>query len=633
MKNMFPLRLLGFVVPFMLVAVFVQFVVRVAFMLTFLPADDLLDNANRLCLFALNALRFDAQIAAYAALPIALLVIMQLFFGQRFFAFATLYARFWAAFVSTLLVMLGIADIQFYRNFQSHFNIVIFDLFDEDPLVLMRGVLHEAPVFVLLLSAAVAFVAVYFLWKPIAARILAAGRSRLAVLAVITILVVPIAIRGSLGVFTLRGEDTYVSPSAKLNACVPNAAFMLNKAWSDKKRMFRPESDEEILARWGFSSVDEAWTECSDGQADTLSLFALTGSNPVAKGYNVVLIVVESWSNLLIDYDREYQMDLLCDMRRHMNDDLVFRNFLSAPSGTIDAMESFTVASPYAHLFDSQYRFISYPTATAEVFRRQGYSTHFISGIEIAWRNLNQILPRQGFDEVIGKYELLRDVPTAETNHTWGVYDADMLQYTLSRLKQSADSPRFIMCLTSTSHTPFEFPESVDFPPLTTPTEAFATSPEITADYLHGYQYENMALGLFLDSLKASPLAENTIVAITGDHNIRQILRYDKLDNMWQHSVPLYLYLPESLRPDLDVDVEMAACHDDIFPTLFNLTLDSARYFCTGRDLLRRTPFSLGVHADCVISSGLSHEQALRKANARRALSQLFFQRVFTSSR
>ena len=64
--------------------------------------------------------------------------------------------------------------------------------------------------------------------------------------------------------------------------------------------------------------------------------------------------------------------------------------------------------------------------------------------------------------------------------------------------------------------------------------------------YITGFRYANKTLGDFLDKFKQSKAAENTIVIISGDHNVRSILDYTQVDKRWERSCAA-LYLPATL--------------------------------------------------------------------------------------
>lgn len=584
-----------------------------------------------------NAFRFDAQTATYAALPLVIVAIITTITSTT--SWSQIFARWYTAILGTLMLALGLADVVFYSNFTEHFNIVTFDLMDEKPMLIIKGVWNDTPIISMTIATLIVGSLIYIIYRYITQNTITSTKKQKVVIAA-SLLIIPIAIRGNIGTFPLRSEDIYVSPSSMLNDCVPNAAFMMKKAWSEKKKQFKLQTDDEILAHYNFSNSSEAiatWLGISTDSAKNISihdaLFATTSPEPKAKDMNVVIILTESWSNRLIDYEKLYGMELLGEMRQHLDTDILFRHFLSATNGTIDAVEHMTISAAYPHMFTSAYRNISYPTASAKLFANNGYETSFVSGIEISWRNLFEVLPHQGFEHVIGKYEMLDAMPNAECNRTWGVYDHDMLQYVNDKLCQPHSKPQFMLCLTSTSHTPFEFPNDYQFGHFElndNTLNAFATDNATTTEYLHGYQYESNELGRFMTRLKASPAAQNTIVAITGDHNIRLILPNDE-NNMWmRYSVPLYLYVPNNIN--INADTTRMGSHSDIIPTMANLTLSNANYFKVGQNLLADSlSYTIGINTEYIISS-MPDSLATRKADALNALKKIYFSEIFKNS-
>lgn len=626
---------------FVAMSIIATIIVRLVFIFNFINFDVFANNVEHVPLLLLNAFRFDLQIATYCVLPLFLLALIQIFCGSRFSQFREKYSKWFSPIIITIVTIIGFADIQFYKNFNSHFNNVTFDFFDEEPSILIKGIVNEAPIFKILFGTIVIFIAIFLIHKLLIGRILKfPSKIKRVTTIVICVLVIPIGMRGSLGTFTLRAEDIYVSTSNEMNACVPNAIFMMKKAWSEKKKQFKLEDESTILSASGFKNIEEA-AEVLGYDTNNLDsmLYEHTIKNAPLENYNVVLILTESWSNRLIEIERLYNQDFLASMRQHTQDDIFFRHFLSSENGTIDAVEAITVNAIHPHLFTSAYRDIEYPCASARLFANNGYETSFISGIEISWRNLIEVLPHQGFDNVVGKFEMLNKMPDAECNRTWGVYDHEMLRFVLNKLNEPSSKPQFMLCLTSTSHTPFEFPQNYDLPQIDIdkiPEITFSTTSDITIEYLKGFQYESRALGDFISALKSSDAAKNTIVAITGDHNVRQILNYNGVDDWWKYSVPLYLYIPNAMRDSIHIDTERFGSHNDIIPTLANLTLSDAIYFNSGNNLFADSipDGTMSINSEYTMSaSNADIEKLMSKANARKALKTIYFERIFKDSK
>jgi phosphoglycerol transferase MdoB-like AlkP superfamily enzyme len=88
-------------------------------------------------------------------------------------------------------------------------------------------------------------------------------------------------------------------------------------------------------------------------------------------------------------------------------------------------------------------------------------------------------------------------------------------------------------------------------------------------------------LARFIDRVKNSKYADNTIIAVTGDHHFN-LYHEDSLLNTVK--VPFYLYIPKSLKPK-NVDTSVLGSHLDIMPTLYNISLSNESYISEGIDL------------------------------------------------
>lgn len=623
---------------------------RLSFIIRFGDLVALTNNIETLSLLTYNAFRFDAQVIAYLLIPVAAWLMAGFFINKEWFIKTShlLYKQYFP-FAYTLVALLSVLDQQFYINFRSHFNPVFFDFFNEEPAILIKSIWNEHPVIWITLGC----VAFFMLMRETTKRIInnkptAAITSkpyRYALPSAFLILL-PLGIRGSVTTFPLRAEDTYISEDKQINDYVPNAVFMLKKAYSERKKQFNLEMAEEILRQNGFKTIHEAiacYFETSQDSAESKTLeewiFSTTPNRKIMDKPNVVLILTESWSNRLIDLQAE-KVNLLGSMEKHLNEDILFRNFQSSTNGTINALESITTHTPYQPLFTSKYRYLSFPTSIAAPFKSNQYNTSFISGIELSWRNLEEVLPNQQFDHVMGKYEILKEDPSVLCNKTWGVYDHSMLNHLVNKLQQD-DSPQFYLCLTSTSHTPFEFPDHYPLPDMVLDEkmmENFTGDRQTVKEYLKGYQYSNQALGDFMDKIKSTPtLARNTIVIVTGDHNIRMILPYrNEQEIHQQYSVPLYIYLPPQIRCTFTPDTSRWGSHSDIIPTLAPLIFSNTRYVNMGQNLFDNSKkseqyYSINTH-QIMHGSGISAEEALRKASARETILKYYFQELFRAN-
>lgn len=95
-------------------------------------------------------------------------------------------------------------------------------------------------------------------------------------------------------------------------------------------------------------------------------------------------------------------------------------------------------------------------------------------------------------------------------------------------------------------------------------------------DMLHGMDLEH------LSKHKDSLLAQNTIIAASGDHKLRDLQAHPTTDKALSHAVPFYLYIPKSYRAHIHYDPTRIGSHKDILPTLYELSLSNITYMSLG---------------------------------------------------
>ena len=75
--------------------------------------------------------------------------------------------------------------------------------------------------------------------------------------------------------------------------------------------------------------------------------------------------------------------------------------------------------------------------------------------MDLAWEDCGAALKNQRFDQLTGKFEILKEIPSAEYNSI-GVYDEYMLKVILRKLKEKTSKPQMIMAMTTTNHPPLD---------------------------------------------------------------------------------------------------------------------------------------------------------------------------------
>ena len=593
----------------------ILFFVRICFAIAFVPMSIISNNLAVFPHLLFNVFRFDLQVVCYVLLlPTVLTFIFAAIRKSWTECVLSRFRRLYFSIISTLLLAISGIDMGFYDNFNSHINITFFDFFNEGPMGLIQTIweeyhcVYEAIAFLLILSPVLLLIRRIELSKSSSRHPLhSTSRQRLSrfeitklsatILLYLTFLV--IGLRGSVWRFPLQIEDTFVSNQKLLNDLVPNAIYMLKKAYKEKNNAFKIAKTDDLLYEYKFKSLQEALDLYTDGKVkmannDTLralqhALFEEVGDSLKQPQPNIVIIYSESWSNYLFNLQQK-NAEMYFGLERHFKEDLLFRNFQSVQNGTVASLENLYVSTPFPRFFASAYRFKTLPTSIALPFKASNYTTTFMSGMDAAWENCAEALPHQQFDAVYDKFFILKDYPHA-TYNSIGVYDEYLFQALLDKLNKPSKKRQMIAVMTTTNHPPFEFPKDLKLPPLPDSfygKKCFAEHNRKVLDkYLTGFRYYNKALNDFLNRFKASAAAKNTILVITGDHNVRVILNHDVIDKRYEHSVPLYVYLPPYLRKEAyNKLTNRWGSHDDILATLAPFAFRNTKYFKMGKNLL-----------------------------------------------
>ena len=648
---------LSYLIKHSAIILVILFFVRICFAIAFVPMSIISSNLTVLPRLLFNSLRFDVQVACYVLLlPTVLTFVFAALRKPWTERVLSRFRRLYFSIVCALLLAISGIDMGFYANFNSHINLTFFDFFNEGPMSLIQTIweeyhcVYEAIAFLLILLPILLLIRRIELGKSSARNALhSASRqqpSRLKVIKLSATILLYIAflvigLRGSVWRFPLQIEDTFVSNQKPLNDLVPNAIYMLKKAYKEKNNAFKIAKTDDLLHEYKFKSLQEALDVYTDGKVkmaknDTLTalqhaLFEEVGDSLKQPQPNIVIIYSESWSNYLFNLQQK-DAEMYFGLERHFKNDLLFRNFQSVQNGTVASLENLYVSTPFPRFFASAYRFKTLPTSIALPFKASNYTTTFMSGMDAAWENCAEALVHQQFDAIYDKFSLLKDYPHA-TYNSIGVYDEYLFQALLDRLEKPSKKRQMIAVMTTTNHPPFEFPKDLKLPPL--PESFYAKkcfaehNRKVLDKYLTGFRYYNKVLNDFLDHFKASAAAKNTILIITGDHNVRSILDYDAVDKRYEHSVPLYIYLPTYLRKEAyNKLTNRWGSHDDILATLAPFAFHDTKYFKMGHNLLDTTvPDSTyySANVDQIESVPTYRKEAERLTAARNLLRQVYF--------
>ena len=541
--------------------------------------------------------KFDTIVFTYL-FSVLYFISLPLIFLNRgaYLSFFNKTARIYSIVLLLLVIILLTIDYYYYRFFNNHFDSMFFGIIEDDTSAVLKSVWTDYP----LIPVIIFFIATFFGLKYIVRKLFEKEYqfpARNIFLRILFVLMftglLGLGMRGSLGTFPIGKDDMIVCDDNSINELTPNAIFYLKEAIVDRKK-FSISADVKLSKeKYKFKSTKEALSvylesetdETENGFYKTTPASDFLGENPP----NVILIVMESLSNHFLSFHAE-SFNLLGELEEQLPHCLLFRNFVPASNGTIGSFESLVANTPISPLSQSQFKHLSLPSANALPYFKANYNTSFVTSSKLGWRNLGIWASKQYFHDVEGRAVLLKEVIDAD-ECTWGVYDEFLFQRIIDKLKFNTDDNKqsFIFGFTTTNHTPYELPDN--YKPFSLEISdslrmLLRVSDDMALKSFRNYQYCNHYLGKFIKYIRESGFGENTIIAVTGDHNVRNLFEYSDKDLLMKYSVPLLMYIPEKYLANTHIETSRFGSHKDIFPTLYNLSLSNTKYLFTGNNLL-----------------------------------------------
>ncbi len=531
--------------------------------------------------------RFDLKVCAAAALLLwpLLLIVPARFHGWL------------AGTVAFLFVTATLINLHYFGFYKTPIDPVVFGFFEDDTKAILQTIWSDFPVVLTLLVLAGAS------WAAIAGRralygCLSRGLNRriaerrvpvlLTLLGVLLgLFLLVLTTKGTLRAMALGRQNVSVTTSQFLNDMVPNGVIALKFAW-DRRRDSQNFNDPLLgLKRLGYDSPLAAahalGIEATDETTLRHALLA-HGAQDQAPRKNLLFFLMESWSAEPFLYHDRKDFDVLGRLAPTMANACHFSNFDSAQPGTHPSLEAILFSTPITPLTLGVQGSKPIPWSVPLVLKQAGYRTLFVTSARAGWRELDRVLKTQGFDEVVDASHLKAAYPEA-TLGIWGVWDSYVFRYLSERLKQPQDKPLFVFVLTATNHPPYDLPPEYARVKRNEARWGGERNAETLWLNIDSYHYATDLLGGLVQEVQRGPLRGNTVIAATGDHNVRSFGLYATPERRYLLSQVPFVVWEEGLR--CGPQRQLPASHRDMFPTLFPLLGVHNGYVQTGRNLLR----------------------------------------------
>lgn len=561
-------------------------------------------------------MRFDLVIIAYINALVSLSILL-VWVSKKvgLFSFWQKAVKFYYTFMYSLVFIILCVDFGFYSYFKNHINILIFGVFEDDTKALFSTIAQNYNVVLLAASFAALIILIYFACRYFINSISVYNNSskeykvRYKIGFVMLLLSMNfIAARGSFGMFPLGIMDAEISPDTFINKLSLNGIFTLQDALNAR---MNENKDYNIIKTTGYeNNILKAFSDFLGKDTSQLNkdfplsnLIKRTKKNIELEKIkpNVIVIMMEGFGTDLLHYNCE-NFNVLGELKKHFDSDILFSNFLSGDVGTIGSLETVLLSIPKRPqakaVTQSRYAFNTYQSGAAIPYKKTGYDTVFLYGGNMGWRNVLTFVPRLGFDTIEGEGAM----DSKYLRNQWGVYDEYLFDYIYKKLSNNNSKSKFIFALSTSNHPPYSLPPSYKQLPLEITDEL---NSRITGDKklamgrFMTYQYANQKLGELISKIKSSEFGKNTIIAVTGDHNFWSVFDYKKEQMEDLVSVPFYIYVPEKFKPS-KIDNETFGSHIDIMSTLYNLSLSDQEYLSTGSDMFDNTAVHAAYNVDWI---------------------------------
>ena len=537
-----------------------------------------------------QGLRFDLKVSAVAAF--LLLLVLP-------WVSAKVNGRI-AAGLAFFYLMLSLVNLHYFGFYKTPIDSLVFGLVEDDTAAVLQTIWHDFPVMWTLLLAALLACAAVALHRFLVARIKpdTALQSRTVAVQLLLSIVVFFALvfagKGTIREMALQRQHLTVTTSQFLNDMVSNGPIALKYAWDSRGASQNLQNPLAGLKAMGFDSPLEAAKVLDMPHGSDADIkAAMTAHQPLPPGTpkkNLIFFLMESFSAEPMLY-QSAKFDVLGRMAPTLVDSSKachFSNFDSAQPGTHPSLEAILFSSPITPLTMGDVGRKPIPWAIPKVMKDAGYQTLFVTSARSGWRDLNRVLAVQGFDEVIDANTLKEQYPDA-TLGIWGVWDSYVFKYLTKRLAaQPADKPIFVFVLTSTNHPPYDLPSDYKRVPRDMALWKGETTSDTLLLNLDTYHYAADLLGGFVQDVQKGPLKTSTIIAATGDHNVRSFGMYaDAQRRYLQRQVPFVIWGDGLGGLQCGPQQALPASHRDMFNTLLPLVGVDGPYVNAGRNLLR----------------------------------------------
>lgn len=503
---------------------------------------------------------------------VAVAYVNSLFVLMRFLPFDFVMRRWWQrltmvvyGLTNGLMLIVNIGDIAYFRFNNGHMQMETF-LRMFDPALLATAMMYVRQYW--WAFAGIIFIVALLLWLAARVKITrqARGRGKRVALLLVALAVTYVSMRGGRVIAHPVGIDTAaaIARQPKEINVLLNTPFCIIRSSRSTGDMppYIFFSDRQLES---FRTSLHYCTDMVDGNLKA-----------VAKGKNIVLIILESGAQIWLDsisvVDNKPYAGYMPFINSLGGKSMALTSTFCTGSTTIGGLASILGGIP---TFGQQnWMSTKYATQTidspARLLKDEGYDTHFYIGTDGELFSVGPLAKAMGFT-VTDRSGI--SLPDKGNTNTWGIYDQVMGKYIVNELS-GLKQPFFAAWLTLDLHGPYSPPKKWVHPDYPQPGD----------DMLRCVQYTDYSIRCFFEIAQQQPWFDNTLFIITADHGFRDFPASELNGTFVFSHVPFLLYTPDGSIP-AGKHGGRAMAQYDIPPTLLWLAGYDRPYVGVGTNL------------------------------------------------
>lgn len=287
---------------------------------------------------------------------------------------------------------------------------------------------------------------------------------------------------------------------------------------------------------------------------------------------NVVVIIIEGLSSKYIGYFGGKANTPFLDSI--FSESLVFTNAFANAKESIQGIPAIISSIPSWQT--DPFIFSPYAsnkiTSLPSVLKKEGYQTSFFHGGFNGTMGFDSYSKLAGFDSYFGKKEYNNN---NDYDGYWGIWDEPFLQFMATKIS-ATKQPFFSSVFTLNTHHPFKVPPQYK--------NIFNKHKQ---PLLNCFEYLDLSLSKFFETVKQTPWFNNTLFVITADHTAPNIEGEKSSTSMEDFRIPLVFYKHNS--SNLKGTSNIIANQIDILPSILHLLNYPKPYFSFGESLFNNT--------------------------------------------